>query len=249
MIVAALIYRSYSLGVLLIVGMIGAYTISVCGVVAGVLIFLQGFRLLRRRSVSAQSHQGVETIDVSTRGFTLPLKPISVSVGSRDSSREGSADAEVGIDEISQHISAQYGSHLELVRLSPEPTPLRASEMSQQQKIAAALFKAGMSNSALWDTAELRANGGGQALNTPAPGDAERFRDQSKSDTDKANGFDPEPLGVLTEGANRKRFLLSQRSQQEAARALGWEYILMIFGGPALALLSLYFLLKIKSLF
>jgi hypothetical protein len=206
LIAAALIYRSHSPGVLLIPGMIGACMIGLCmiGMSIGILLFLQGFRLLRRRCV---------------------------------------------IGTTSQPISVQSDSHLELVRLSPEPTPLRASEMSQQQKIAAALFKAGMSSPALWATAELPANGGAQALNKLAPGDAERFGDRSEGDTGKAKGFDPDPLVVPMEGTNNKRFLISWRSQQQAARAPGWKCISMIFGGLALALLSLYFLLEIKNLF
>ena len=175
--ISALIYRSYSPGVLLILGIISA--------VAGILLFLQGLHLLQRRRATGQPDQDVETIDVSSRGFTQPLKSISVSMDSRDASREGSTDPEVSVGEMSQHIGVQFGPHLELVRLSPEPTPLRASEMSQQQKIAAALFKAGMSNPAHWATAESRAHGGAQALDTPAPGDAERLSDRSKGDTDK----------------------------------------------------------------
>ena len=183
MIIAALIYRSYSPGVLLILGMIGA---CIVGVATGILLFLQGFRLLRRHRVSAQPHQGVETLDVSSRGFTLPLKSISVSMRGRAASREHRTPPEVGIGAMAQHLSVRSDSHLALVRLSPDPAPLRASEMSQQQKIAAALFKAGMSSPGLWGTAaELRAHGGAQALDTPAPGDPEPFRDRSKGDTDK----------------------------------------------------------------
>ena len=48
---------------------------------------------------------------------------------------------------------------------------------------------------------------------------------------------------------NNKNFLISWRSQQEVARSLGWKCMLMIWGGPALALLSLYLFLGIKNLF
>jgi hypothetical protein len=54
---------------------------------------------------------------------------------------------------------------------------------------------------------------------------------------------------VLMRGTNNKTFLISWRSQQEVARSLGWKCTLMIWGGPALALLSLYFFLGIKNLF
>jgi hypothetical protein len=120
--------------------------------------------------------------------------------------------------------------------------------MSQQQKIAAALFMAGMSIPALRATAELPANGGVQVLNTPTPGAPERNHDRLKSDTDKANDFDSNLPVILTKGTNSKRVLISLRSQPEAARALGWKHIVMIFGGLALALLSLCFLLEIKGL-
>jgi len=50
-------------------------------------------------------------------------------------------------------------------------------------------------------------------------------------------------------GTNNKAFLISWRSQQAVARSLGWKSTLMIWGGPALALLSLYLFLNIKNLF
>ena len=49
-------------------------------------------------------------------------------------------------------------------------------------------------------------------------------------------------------GANNKTFLISWRSQQDVARSLGWKCALMIWGGPALALLSLYFFLELERL-
>ncbi len=62
------------------------------------------------------------------------------------------------------------------------------------------------------------------------------------------NAFDPRPAVVLMKGTNNKTFLISWRSQQEVARSLGWKCALMIWGGPALALLSLYVILDIKGL-
>lgn len=51
-----------------------------------------------------------------------------------------------------ENIPAQSSPSTEVVRLSPEPVPINTSEMSQQQKIAAALMRAGMSNPAAWST-------------------------------------------------------------------------------------------------
>ena len=46
-------------------------------------------------------------------------------------------------------------------------------------------------------------------------------------------------------GTNNPTFLISWRSQRDLARALGWKCTLMIWGGPALALTSLYVLLSL----
>jgi len=52
----------------------------------------------------------------------------------------------------------------------------------------------------------------------------------------------------LMKGTSNKTFLISWRSQQEVARSLGWKGTLMIWGGPVLALLSLYAFLSVKQL-
>lgn len=46
-------------------------------------------------------------------------------------------------------------------------------------------------------------------------------------------------------GQNNRTFLISWRGQRDVARSLGWQCTLMIWGGPALALLSLYGLFSI----
>jgi hypothetical protein len=63
-----------------------------------------------------------------------------------------------------------------------------------------------------------------------------------------ANDFDAHPPVVLMKGVNNKTFLISWRSQQEVARSLGWKCTLMIWGGPVLALVSLYVLLSTRQL-
>jgi hypothetical protein len=95
--------------------------------------------------------------------------------------------------------------------------------MSQQQKIAAALTKAGISNPA----ASVSSDGIASAT---------------------ANSFDPHPPVVLMKGKNNPTFLISWRSQRAIARSLGWKCALMIWGGPALALLCLYGLLTLTRL-
>ena len=114
--------------------------------------------------------------------------------------------------------------------------------MSQQQKVAAALLKAGISSPAAWAAAGVSAAGPGHAVVQTIADPA------SPGGTAQSNAFDPHPPVVLMKGSNNKTFLISWRSQQEVARSLGWKCALMIWGGPALALLSLYFFLGIGHL-
>jgi hypothetical protein len=127
--------------------------------------------------------------------------------------------------------------------------------MTQQQKLAAALMKAGISNPAAWSAAGLTEPGlttpGAQVMTDPsaivtAPGTT--GTGSNADPAAHANTFDPHPAVVLMKGTNNKMFLISWRSQQEVARSLGWKCALMIWGGPVLALVSLYFFLGIKNL-
>ena len=125
-----------------------------------------------------------------------------------------------------------------VINLSPDIGPTKASDMSQQQKIAAALMKAGISNPAAWAAAGVSES---SSSSTPV------FV-SDRSATSPANSFDPHPGVILMKGKNNPTFLISWRSQHEIARSLGWKCALMIWGGPALALLCLYGLLTLTRL-
>jgi hypothetical protein len=113
--------------------------------------------------------------------------------------------------------------------------------MTQQQKIAAALMKAGISNPAAWSSAGLPSESASpvQVLTEAAPA--------LPNNGDGTNAFDPHPPVVLKKGQGNTTFLISWRSQQELTRDLGWKCTVMIWGGPALSLLSLYILLSITN--
>ena len=128
-----------------------------------------------------------------------------------------------------------------LVRLTPDGAPQSSAEMSQQQKIAAALLKAGISSPAAWAAAGVSASGQTDAA-------VQTVADPATAGGQAQNGFDPHPPVVLMRGSNNKTFLISWRSQQEVARSLGWKCALMIWGGPALALASLYIFLGTEHL-
>ena len=94
--------------------------------------------------------------------------------------------------------------------------------------VAAALQKAGITSPAAWAAAQVKPT--------------------ADATSPSADGFDPRPAVVLMKGKNNPTFLISWRSQRDLARLLGWKCAAMIWGGPALALLSLYILLSITHM-
>lgn len=181
--------------------------------------------------VSARPVQDVSPIrSVTAHGFSL-----SLSVGRNELQTESF---------IPQFSVQDQASEPTVIRLS-STTSLNASQMTQQQKIAAALVKAGISNPAAWATA-----GVASAANSPVQvlDHASDPTGGNGNGTSHGDGFDHHPPVVLMKGSNDKTFLISWRSQKEIASSLGWKCALMIWGGPALALVSLYLLLNIKNI-
>jgi hypothetical protein len=147
-------------------------------------------------------------------------------------------------------VSQSDAARPEVIRLSTGSASLKTADMTQQQKIAAALVKAGIGNPAAWSAAGLAAPHL-QVQPDPsahAQGNGGNGNGSNGGLDSAASGFDPHPPVVLKKGDNNKNFLISWRSQQEIARALGWKCSLMIWGGPALALLSLYVFLSFENL-
>jgi hypothetical protein len=133
-----------------------------------------------------------------------------------------------------------------VIRLSPDHGPTKATEMTQQQKIAAALVKAGITNPAAW--AAVGVTPSATVVNSEPNGSPHAVLPNGSQVPESAappSGFDPHPSVVLMKGKNNPTFLISWRSQRDLARSLGWKCTLMIWGGPALSLLSLYGLLAI----
>ena len=130
----------------------------------------------------------------------------------------------------------------EVVRLSPA-SALPVAEMTQQQKIAAALSKAGVNNPAAWAAAASAQSrpASPAALKKTSPTLSTATAVEEHAAVDK--GFDLHPPVVLMQGANQPAFFISWRSQRDVLKSLGWKSTLMIWGGPALALAGLYLLL------
>jgi hypothetical protein len=125
----------------------------------------------------------------------------------------------------------------EVIRISEPATGVPATAMTQQQKIAAALSRAGIANPVTWNTAP--SNGGvaiaaiGKSVAAVEPRPA----------AEETGSFDLHPPVVLMKGSHEPAFFISWRSQREVVVSLGWKSSLMIWGGPALTLVCIYFLL------
>lgn len=131
------------------------------------------------------------------------------------------------------------------MRLGTDSGATKSTDSAQQQKIAAALIKAGISNPAAWSAAGLPGGAAGvQVIADSIPTLSGAHAPASGS----LAGFDPRPPVVLMKGIANKTFLISWRSQQEVARSLGWKCTLMIWGGPLLSLLCLYIVLNVENL-
>jgi len=119
------------------------------------------------------------------------------------------------------------------IHLAGSKSPNQVSDPAQQQKLTAALMKAGITNPAAWAAAGLvnpavvatpaSASTGGGAAAVTAP-----------------EQFDMHPPVVLMRGTHDPAFLISWHSQRDVVSSLGWKSTLMIWGGPALTLLCAY---------
>ncbi len=189
-------------------------------------------------------HDAEPATFISSHGFSLSLNSTAFSSRSNDGNFK--------IGSLAERLGVQSDVRQEVIQLSADPNSTKAADMTQQQKIAAALMKAGITNPTAWSAAGVPTahNAPGiTVLMTPCAPQSGNTSPSNVSSSELANGFDPHPPVVLRKGTNNKTFLISWRSQKELACSLGWKCTLMIWGGPALALLSLYFFLGIKNLF
>jgi hypothetical protein len=129
----------------------------------------------------------------------------------------------------------------QIIRLSPPQGSVPLSAMTQQQKVAAALMKAGISSPAAWSAAgvsPLEARKPTQPANLVTT----MAENEGKCASER-EGFDLHPPVVLMKGTNQPAFYISWRSQREVVASLGWKSALMIWGGPILTLVCVYVLL------
>ena len=119
--------------------------------------------------------------------------------------------------------------------------------MTQQQKVAAALLKAGISNPAAWAAAGVGVQMAVvKQFPQPQVAEIKTVTAQpipAEEPAPAAGSFDLHPPVVLMKGMNEPAFFISWRSQRDVIKSLGWKSSLMIWGGPILTLGCVAFLL------
>jgi E3 ubiquitin ligase len=136
---------------------------------------------------------------------------------------------------ISPVPASRHNGTEEVIRISAGATPVNSTEMTAQGKIAAALLKAGITSPAAWAAAGIdNLAGSSTSVDTATRTLAE---------------FDAPAPAVLRKGSHDPSFFISWRSQKEVVNSLGWKSTAMIWGGPALTLACLYFLVTYLNWF
>ena len=130
----------------------------------------------------------------------------------------------------------------EVVRLSkPGPSSV-PGDTTQQATIAAALYKAGITNPVAWEAAGVLDRD--VTIEEPPRVSEVSVNNRDESPRpDQRPGANLTPPIVLMKGENNPTFLISWRSQHEVVRSLAWKSTAMIWLGAALALLGTYVLL------
>jgi E3 Ubiquitin ligase len=189
---------------------------------------------LQRRGVDPGKRIKVEEHCIKPKNFLFVLGTLSQNPGVDASVAPAWAQRAGDQPFRSQSTKA---TQPEVIRLSEERKRVAVTEMTQQQKIAAALSRAGMSNPAAWNAATVSTT----SVSTGAAKTALAVEAQPAAED--AGAFDLHPPVVLMKGSHDPAFFISWRSQRDVIASLGWKSSLMIWGGPALTILCVYMLL------
>jgi hypothetical protein len=140
-----------------------------------------------------------------------------------------------------------------IIRLQSGSTPSDSHEMTQQERIAAALTRAGIAKPEAWSAAGVPCQPAPVVENAPSapasvhletsPHQALPNGVHVEQAPSQSSGFNLTPPLVLMKGDHDPAFVISFRSQKEIAIALAWKSSVMIWGGAAITLLGLYTLL------
>jgi E3 Ubiquitin ligase len=199
------------------------------------------YTFLSRHGVDSSRRIKVEERCITPNNSLFVLGTLSQNPGIDASVVPAWAAGQTALKSI--RMSAPANQKMEIVPLSGEPSAVPAIEMTQQQKIAAALLKAGISNPAAWAVAGVSPQAAGQATASVSTAVATSMAPDEALGQDTREAYDLHPPVVLMKGSHDPTFLISWRSQRDLISNLGWKSTLMIWGGPALTLVCVYILL------
>ena len=190
---------------------------------------------LARHGVNVNTRIKVEEYCIKPENFLFVLGTLSQNPG-LDVSLTPSWALRAGQVTASLHEAGAQPSQ-EVIHLSTTVAPVPTTEMTQQQRIAAALARAGFAT-----TPWQKPNSTGVAPpSTSAQTAAAVAETRAPADT---SGFDLHPPVVLMKGTNEPSFFISWRSQREVVNSLNWKSSLLIWGSPSLTLACVYFLVR-----
>ena len=121
------------------------------------------------------------------------------------------------------------------IHLLTDKPRAQVSDPAEQQKITAALVKAGITNPAAWSAAGVL-NPAVMAASVPMSAGG------GTAAAPAHEQFEMHPPAVLMKGSHDPAFLISWHSQRDVVSSLSWKSTLMIWGGPALTLVCAYLL-------
>lgn len=197
---------------------------------------------LARHSISAGLPIRVEerTLEPSTSVFIAGTVAANTGVrlGER-SSGETDSPPRPSPRTVSEGSLPQTSSP-EVVRLSGGSAPSTTATMTQQEKIAAALLKAGITKPEAWAVA------GVPCPETPMLRQPEDTGSASNAIASQPQAPAPPPTDseslVLMKGEGDSRFVISYRSRQELAGPPAWQSAAMALGGVCFSTLGAYVL-------
>ena len=135
----------------------------------------------------------------------------------------------------------------QVIRLSEPEAAVPAAAMTQQQKIAAALSKAGVANPVTWSstavgarTAKQKPAGSSVALETPPSAELQNESEEKET-------FDLHPPIVLMKGNHQPAFFISWRSQRDLLKSHGHKPDAMFWGGLVLTLTCAYLFVHFRG--
>jgi len=119
--------------------------------------------------------------------------------------------------------------------------------MTQQQKIAAALNKAGITNPATWtDAAGAKATKEKPASSSVALETAPNA--ELQNEVEKKDTFDFHPPIVLMKGNHQPSFFISWRSQRDLLKSHERKSDLMFWSGLAFTLICIYLFARLDGI-